>query len=63
MDKRDLLPIKKNMQAGQLPPPGPETCIACIELKSHDIRNFNSTPGNCPAQQHNFWCTLLHLND
>lgn len=62
MGKRNL-PVKANPQAQQLPPPGPETCIACRELKGLDIRNFNSFPGNCPAQQNNFWCTLLHRDE
>lgn len=62
MDKRNL-PVKVNTQAQQLPPPGPETCIACRILKNLNIRNFKSFPGNCPALQHNFWCTLLHLKE
>ena len=60
MGKR-YIPVKENIPARELPPHGPETCIACRELKNLGIQNFNSFPGNCPAQQqNNFWCTLLH---
>jgi len=60
MGKRNVLPAKENIQARELSPPGPETCMVCQALKSLGIQHFNSFPGNCPAQLNDFWCTLLH---